>query len=82
MKVQLERLINSCEEAMTNSVGKHEQLYSFPDKTADTDALKKELESWWSDVTLENDENWKRAREYIDGLPETEETSQSSVKAA
>ena len=30
---------------MTKASGKHEQLYSFADKTTDPDALKNDLES-------------------------------------
>ena len=60
-KVRAERLVKSCEEAMTKAFGKHEQLYSFADKTTDPDALKKDLESGLSDVTVESDEVLKKA---------------------
>ena len=79
-KVRVERLVKSCEEAMTKSFGKHEQLYSFANKTTHPGAYKNDLESWLSHVTAENDEVLEKAREYIDGLLETEKTSQTSVK--
>ena len=62
-KVRLERLIKSCDEAMTKSFGKQEHLYSFADKTTDSEALKSDLESWLSDVTVESDDISKKARE-------------------
>ena len=74
--VRVERLVKSCERAMTKSFSKDDQLYSFANKTTDPEALK----SWPSDVTLDNDKVFKKAREYIDGLPKTHKTSQSSVK--
>ena len=70
-KVRVQRLLESCEEAMTKSFSKHEQLYSFADKKTIPETLKSYLESWLSDVTVENDEALKQALEYMDGLPET-----------
>ena len=67
---------------MTKSFSKNQQLYPFADKTTDPKALKSDLESWFSDVTVENDELLENARDDIDDLPETGETSQSSVKTA
>ena len=67
---------------MTKAFVKHKKLYSFASKTTDPDAWEKELGSWLSDVTVENDEVLEKAREYIDGLSESEKTSQSSVKTA
>ena len=77
-KVRVERLVKPSEEAMIKASGNHEQLYSLADKTTDPEALKNVLKSWLSDVTVEN-EVLKQAGEYIDGLLETELTSQSSV---
>ena len=74
-KVRVERLVKSCEGAMTKSFGKQEQLYSFADKNRDLEALKSALESWLSDKTAENDEVLKKTRECIDGRPETGRTS-------
>ena len=62
-KVRVECLVKWCEEAITKAFGKHEELYSFADKTTDPDALKNDLESWPSNVTAENDEVLKKARE-------------------
>ena len=55
-KVRLERLFKLCEDAMTKSFGEHERLYSFADKTTEPEGLKSDLESWLSEVTVENDE--------------------------
>ena len=60
---------------MTKAFGKHEQLYTFADKTTDPNALKNDSENWLSDVFAENDEVLKKAEEYINGLLETEKTS-------
>ena len=49
--MRIERLVKSCEEAMSKQFGKHEQLYSSADKTTDPETLKSELESWLSDMT-------------------------------
>ena len=81
-KVRLENLVRSCEQAMTKSFGKHEQLCFFADKTADPETLKSGLKNWLSDVTAENDTVLKIAHEYADGLPKTAKTSQSSVKTS
>ena len=70
-KAGIERLVKLGEKAMTRAFGKHKQLYSFADNTTDSNALKNDLESWLSDVAVENDEVLKKARGYIDGLPET-----------
>ena len=73
--VKIERLVNSCERAMTKSFSQDEQLYSFADKTTDPETLKSEFESWLSDVSLDNDKVLKMAREYTGCLPETQKTS-------
>ena len=65
---------------MTKAFGKYKQFYSFTEKTTDPDDLKKKLENWLSDVTMETDEKLKKVREYIDVLPETVKTSELSVK--
>ena len=79
-KVGVEASVKSCEEAMTKALGKPEQLYSVADEAIDPEAPKSDLESWLTDVNVENDEVSKKAREYIYGHPESEKTSQSSVK--
>ena len=57
---------------MTKTFGKYEQLNSSADKTTDPEALKSDSESKFSDLTVEIDEVLKKAREYINGIPETE----------
>ena len=74
-KVAVELLVNSCEEAMTKAFGKHGKYYSFLEKTTDPNALINDMENWRCDVTVENDEVLKKAREYSNGPPETEKTS-------
>ena len=44
--------------------------------------MKSELESWLSNVTVENNEVVKSAHEEIDGVPQKEKTSQTSVETA
>ena len=57
------------------SIGKHEQLYFFADKTRDTEALKIELERWLSKVTVKNEKVLKKTHDDIDGLLQRENTS-------
>ena len=74
-KVAVEFLVNWCEEAMTKAIGKHEKYYSSSEKTTDPNALINDLENWRCDVTVENDEVLKKAREFSNGPLETEKTS-------
>ena len=69
-KIRIESLANTREQAMTKAFGEHEYFNSFADKTTDPEALKIGFEKWLGDVSMENDKVLKKAREYIDGLPQ------------
>ena len=60
-KILVERLVKTCEEAVTKLFRKHEQLYTLADETTDPEALKRYLESWLNDVTVENNKVSKKA---------------------
>ena len=80
-KVRVGSLVDSCEEAMTKAIGKQEQIYSSPDRTRDPEALKIDLERWLSDVTVENNNFLKRARDYINGFRQTEKPVSFPLKS-
>ena len=72
------RLVKSCEAAMTKALTKNEKLLELAKKSNDPAMTTTELEKWLRDVTAENDEILKKAREYIDQYPEQDKISQSS----
>ena len=69
-RVRVERLLSSCDEAMTKLFSKHELLFDLATKTEDPSLVKHDLETWLSEVTTQNDMILKKAREYIDQCPE------------
>ena len=81
-RVRVERLVTSCNDAMTKAIAKNDQLHSLAAKAENPEPLKRDLEAWLNDVTTFNDGILKRAREYIDSLPATDNASQSSTKTA
>ena len=78
-RVRMERLVTSCDEAMTKLFAKHEQLFELSGKTEDPSLVKQDLETWLNEVTTRNDEILKKAREYIDQCPLVVGASQSST---
>ena len=68
-RVRVERLVTSCDEAMTKLFAKHEQLFELAGKTEDPSLVKQVLETWLNEVTTRNDEILKKARDYIDQCP-------------
>ena len=78
-RVRVERLVTSCDEAMTTLFAKHEQLFELAGKTEDPSLVKQDLETWLNEVTTRNDEILKKAREYIDQCPLVDGASQSST---
>ena len=78
-RVRVERLVISCDEAMTKLFAKHEQLFELAGKTEDPSLFKQDLETWLNEVTTRNDEILKKAREYIDQCPLVDRASQSST---
>ena len=78
-RVRVERLVTSCDEAMTKLFAKHEQLFELAGKTEDPSLVKQDLETWLNEVTTRNDEILKKARDYIDQCPLVDGASQSST---
>ena len=78
-RVRVERLVTSCDEAMTKLFAKHEQLFELAGKTEDPSLVKQGLETWLNEVTTRNDEILKKARDYIDQCPLVDGASQSST---
>ena len=78
-RVRVERLVTSCDEAMTKLFAKHEQLFELSGKTEDPSIVKQDLETWLNEVTTRNDEILKKARDYIDQCPLVDGASQSST---
>ena len=78
-RVRVERLVTSCDEAMTKLFAKHEQLFELAGKTENPSLVKQDLETWLNGVTTRNDEILKKARDYIDQCPPVDGASQSST---
>ena len=78
-RVRVERLVTSCDEAMTKLFAKQEQLFELAGKTEDPSLVKQDLETWLYEVTTRNDEILKKARDYIDQCPPIDRASQSST---
>ena len=78
-RVRIERLVTSCDEAMTKLFAKHEQLFELAGKTEDPSLVTQDLETWLNEVTTRNDEILKKARDYIDQCPLVDAASQSST---
>ena len=81
-RVRVERLVTSCEEAMTKAFAKNEQLLELAKKTNNPATVTADLENWLNVTSIQNDEILRSAREYIDQCPKTDNSSQTSVKAA
>ena len=71
--------MKEAEEAMTRAFSKNEQIFALASKTTNAEALKADLEQWLKEVTEQNDEILRQARDYIDACPATDEKSHSSV---
>ena len=80
-RVRVERLVSSCDEAMTKLFSKHELLFDLATKTEDPSLVKDNLETWLSEVTTQNDTILEKAREYIDECPRVDGASQPSTTA-
>ena len=65
-RVRVERLVKETGNAMTKVFNRNEQLITLASKTSDSETIQADLEKWLSEVTEQNDENLKKAREYID----------------
>ena len=81
-RVCVEQLVTSCEEAMIKAFAKNEPLLELAKKTNNPATVTADLEKWLNDTTVQNDAILRSAREYIDRCPKTDNSSQTSVKAA
>ena len=63
---------------MTKAFAKNEQLLELVKKCNDPTTITDDLEKWLNDVTEENDEILKKARDYIDKCLQLDKSSQSS----
>ena len=79
-RVRVERLVEETEDAMTKAFNRNEQLITFASKTSDSEAIQADLEKWLCEVTEQNDEVLRKAREYIDSCTESDVKSHSSVE--
>ena len=78
-KVRVERLVKETEDAMTKAFDRNAQLITLASKTSDSETIQADLEKWLSEVTEQNDEILRRAREYIDSCNGSDGKSYSSV---
>ena len=81
-RVRVERLVTSCEEAMTKAFARNEQLLELAEKTNDPATVTADLEKWLNVTSIQNDGILRSARDYIDQCPKKDNSSQTSVKAA
>ena len=80
-RVRVERLVTSCEKAMTKAFAKNEQLLELAKKTNDPATVTTDLEKWLNVTSIQNDEILRNAKEYIDQCPKTDNSSLISVEA-
>ena len=78
-KVRVERLVKETGDAMTKAFDRNAQLIAPAFKTSDSETIQAYLEKWLSEVTEQNDENLRNAREYIDSCTRSDMKSHSSV---
>ena len=80
-RARVERLVTSCEDAMKKAIKTHDQLLELTLQVDDSASALKKKETWLNVLTTSNDEVFERARQYIDSLPASDKTSQSSCKS-
>ena len=78
-RVRVERLVKETEDAMTKAFTRNEQLITLASKTSDSETVQADLEKWLREVTEQNDEILRKAREYIDSCTGSDVKSRSSV---
>ena len=71
-KVEIERLIVKCTDALTRVVDENEELFDLAQKTEDPDAACKNLEKWLETVTKKTDEFIAAARGYFNSVHDKE----------
>ena len=62
-RVRVDQLITSCEEAMTKTFAKNEQLLGLANESTNPESVKPDLEKWLNDVAVRNDEILTKARD-------------------
>ena len=67
-RVRVERLVISCEEAMTKALAKNEQPLELAKKTNDPATVIADSEKWLNVTSIQNDGVLRSAREYIDQM--------------
>ena len=77
--MRVERLVKETEDAMTKAFNRNEQLITLASKTSDSETVQADLENWLREVTEQNDEILRKAREYIDSCTGSDVKSLSSV---
>ena len=78
-RVRVERLVKETEDTMMKAFNKNEQLKTLASKTSDSETVQADLEKWFSEVTEQNDEVLRKAREYIDSCTGSDVNSNSSI---
>ena len=78
-RVRVDRLITSCEEAMTKAFAKNEQLLDLANKSTNPKSVKPDLEKWLNDVAVRNDEILTKARDYLEKCLQTDNVSQTPI---
>ena len=78
-RVRVQRLVKETEDTMTKAFNKNEQLKTLASKTSDSETVQADLEKWFSEVTEQNDEVLRKAREYIDSCTRSDVNSNSSI---
>ena len=78
-RVRVDRIITSCEEAMTKVFAKNEQLLDLANKSTNPESVKPDLEKWLNDVAVRNDEILTKARDYLEKCLQTDNASETSI---
>ena len=78
-RVHVDRIITSCEEAMTKAFAKNEQLLDLAKKSTNPESVKPDLEKMLNDVAVRNDEILRKARDYLEKCLQTGNASQTSI---
>ena len=76
-RVQVDRVVTSCEEAMTEAFAKNEQLLVLDNKPTNPESVKPDLEKWLNDVAVKNDEILTKTHEHLQKCQQTDNPSQN-----
>ena len=78
-RVRIERLVTSCDEAMTKLFAKHEQLFDLAGRRLDPSLVTQDFKTWLNEVNTRNNGILKKTRAYFDQCPLIDAASQSST---